>query len=174
MCVQPHACPHPPKLPPSAGPTQPRATSHKARTCDRRCASPRAIRPRRLGARHLAHLQHKTRSAEGGSGGNGAARIGEPAIMRGASCGGAVRRRGPAAPQTQADMRAGLVRLQVCGCRVRLRAWVRGLQLTCMSLQLVTFRHLDGERSPYFLRARHPRAWGAARSSNLMSLKEVR
>ena len=43
-----------------------------------------------------------------------------------------------------------------------------------LSLQLVTFRHLDGEGSPYFLRGWHPRAWGAARSSNLMSLKKVR
>ena len=77
-----------PSPPHGAATTHPSENNCKVRTCNRRCASLRAARPRRLGARHLVHLQHKKRLAEGGAGGNGAAGMEAPAAMRVVSCGG--------------------------------------------------------------------------------------
>ena len=69
--------------------------------------------------------------------------------------------------------RASFVRLQVCSYGRAVEDWGAGAA-SHLGLQLSTFCDLDGEGSPCFLRARHPRAWGAARSSNLMSLKKAR
>ena len=88
--------------------------------------------------------------------------------------------RGTACKQLAAHLHSLIQRAGVpCaaeGVRLRAAAGGRGLQLTwaCMQLPVGTFYDLDGEGPPCFLRARHPRAWGAARSSNLMSLKKAR
>ena len=64
--------------------------------------------------------------------------------------------------------RASFVRLQVCSYGRAVEDWGAGAA-SHLGLQLSTFCDLDGEGSPCFLRARHPRAWGAARSSNPQS-----